>query len=188
MPGQLRIACIGGESTGKTTLATALAKSVQGVVVSERLREFVIQHGRAPMREEQRSLMEEQRAHEQQSAIEHPDAAIICDPASLMVAIYSELYFDDVGLYEPALEYARDYDVLLWCRPDIPWVPEPGQHDGPQFRARADVLVEHWVSLHAAQIPVLEISGAKERIERAQTLLKANLGSVWQPSPTPPPT
>ncbi|MDO8731785.1 MAG: ATP-binding protein [Actinomycetota bacterium] len=188
MPGQLRIACIGGESTGKTTLATALAASVHGVLVSESLREFVVQHERAPVREEQSTLLQQQRQREQQSANSHLNSVIVCDPACLMIAIYSELYFDDLSLYETALEYARDYDAVLWCRPDIPWVPEPGQHDGPEFRDRADVLLQRWVHHHAAEIPVLEITGDIGRIERAQALLKASLGSVWQPSDTALPT
>lgn len=188
MAGQLRIACIGGESTGKTTLATALVASVGGVLVPEFLREFVIDHGRPPVREEQSAILQEQRAREEQCALANPQASIVCDPASLMIAIYSDLYFDDQSLYEAALEYARAYDALLWCRPDIPWIPEPGQHDGPQFRTRADILLQRWVSAHSADIPVLEITGALGRIETAQAQLKAQLGRVWQPSTAAPPT
>jgi nicotinamide riboside kinase len=188
VPGQLRIACIGGESTGKTTLANALATSVDGALVSEALRDFVVDHGRPPVRDEQSALLEEQRQREQDCAHANPGAVVICDPATTMIAIYSELYFDDSSLYAPALNYARDYDALLWCRPDIPWVPEPGQHDGPQFRTRADVLLQAWVRAHGAAIPVLEITGSNGRIERAQALLKACLGSVWQPSAAAPPT
>lgn len=169
-------------------MATALAASVDGVLVSEVLRAFVIEHGRPPLRNEQHGLLEEQRLREQQCADSNPEKAIICDPATLMIAIYSELYFDDLSLYATALEYARDYDMLLWCRPDIPWVPEPGQHDGPQFRARADALLQRWVSAHSADIPVIEITGMAGRIECAQTQLKARLGSVWEPSPIVPPT
>lgn len=188
MSGQLRIACIGGESTGKTTLATALAASVNGALVPEVLRDFVVQHGRAPTQEEQQHLLREQRAREQQCVADHPGAAIICDPATLMIAIYSELYFDDLSLYPTALEYARDYDALLWCRPDIPWVPEALQHDGPQFRARADGLLQRWVAQHGEQIAVIEVTGTAGRIADAQAQLKARLGSVWQPSATAPPT
>ncbi|MDP2289027.1 MAG: ATP-binding protein [Actinomycetota bacterium] len=188
MPGQLRVACIGGESTGKTTLAVALAEGAKGALVSEVLRAFVIEHGRPPMGHEQQGLLDEQRFQEQQCAESNPEAVIVCDPATLMIAIYSELYFDDRSLYAIALEYARDYDALLWCRPDIPWVPEPGQHDGPQFRARADELLQRWVSAHGAEIPVIEITGTLGRIECAQTQLKARLGSVWQSSAIAPPT
>jgi len=188
VPGQLRIACIGGESTGKTTLAIALAASVKSALVTEVLREFVVHNGRAPVSHEQAGLLQAQRSREQQSAATHPDAVIICDPATLMIAIYSELYFDDRSLYDTALDYASDYDALLWCRPDIPWVPEPGQHDGPQFRARADVLLQQWVAVHAGQIPVIEVTGTTARIAQAQAQLKARLGSVWQTDAAAPPT
>ena len=188
MAGQLRIACIGGESTGKTTLATSLAASVHGTVVPEALRAFVSLHGRPPRQGEQSALLEQQRAWERQCAQSNPGVPMICDPASLMIAIYSHLYFDDQSLYPRALEYARDYDVLLWCRPDIPWVAEPGQHDGPQFRTRADELLQAWLAHRPAQIPVIEVTGTVLRISSVQAQLKALLGSVWEPSATSLPT
>jgi len=188
MAGQLRIACIGGESTGKTTLATALRSSVNGALVTECLREFVKAQGRAPRMEEQRALLEAQRAREQQISDANPTSVIVCDPATLMIAIYSELYFDDSSLDLLGLEYAQDYDALLWCRPDIPWVPEPGQHDGPGYRARADELLEQWVHRHGARFEVLEITGMQGRTARAHELLKARLGRVWQPDATSEPT
>ena len=188
MSRQLRIACIGGESTGKTTLAAALAASVGGVLVPEVLRAFVVDHGRSPVQEEQRALLDQQRALEQATAERHDGADIVCDPASLMIAVYSELYFDDRSLYPTALAFARDYDALLWCRPDIPWVPEPGQHDGPLFRTRADELLQRWVIEHEDEFAVLKVTGTTSRVEGAQAQLKALLGSVWQPSTITPPT
>ena len=188
MPGPLRIACIGGESTGKTTLARALAQSTGGVLVAECLREFVREHGRPPRAQEQRALLDAQRSRELALAALVPDGVLVCDPATLMIAIYSELYFADSSLNALALEHAHDYDALLWCRPDIPWVAEPGQHDGPQFRERADELLAGWVARHGARHRVLEVTGDEGRIDRAQALLKRGLGSVWQPGATTEPT
>jgi len=177
----LRIACIGGESTGKSTLAQALAAAVHGIVVTEALRAFVEEHGRTPLREEQRSILLAQRLREEHAANQHPHAHVICDPATLMTAVYSQMYFDDDSLHDDAAVFARDYDALLWCRPDIPWVAEPGLHDGPQFRDQADALLAAWVNELAPGGCVLEITGAHGRIPLAHQLLKAEFGSVWQP-------
>ena len=154
----------------------------------EVLREFVVNHGRAPVRQEQRALLDEQRALEVSTAASHGGAVVVCDPATLMIAIYSELYFDDRSLYSTALDYAHDYDALLWCRPDIPWVSEPGQHDGPLYRTRADELLQQWVNEHGDEIAVLNVTGTQSRVDGAQAQLKALLGSVWEPSTTTPPT
>jgi hypothetical protein len=99
-----------------------------------------------------------------------------------MTAIYSELYFQDSSLRAQALEFAADYDAMLWCRPDIPWVAEPGQHDGPQFRTSADLLISQWLSDLRAVTPVLEITGSDGRISMAHDLLAQQFGSVWQQS------
>lgn len=180
MGSQLRIAVIGGESTGKTTLARALAAASHGVVVSEALRAFVIDHGRTPLQEEQHTILLAQRNRELVAGLDNPQATILCDPATTMTAIYSELYFQDTSLRSQALEFAANYDAMLWCRPDIPWVAEPGQHDGPQFREAADLLISQWLSDLRAVTPVLEITGLEGRSSMAQDLLAKLFGSVWQ--------
>ena len=59
------VALLGAESTGKTTLARALADALAAegrrvAVVAEYLREFCDQHGRTPRRDEQRAIAAEQ--------------------------------------------------------------------------------------------------------------------------------
>jgi nicotinamide riboside kinase len=160
--------------------AQALAAASHGVVVSEALRTFFIEHGRTPAQEEQQSILLAQRAREIAASQEHPFAVIMCDPATTMTAIYSELYFQDSSLRAQAVAFAADYDALLWCRPDIPWVAEPGQHDGPQFREAADLLISQWLFDLQAVTPVLEITGSEGRISMAHNLLAKQFGSVWQ--------
>lgn len=177
---QLRIAVLGGESTGKTTLARALAAMTHGVVIAEALRAFVQEHHRTPKQDEQRAIMLAQRQREDLGIASHPHAFIFCDPAVLMTAIYSQLYFDDNSLNDQALSYAGDYDALLWCRPDIPWVAEIGQHDGPGFRDRADSLIQSWADELRTLTNVFEITGDEGRIPRAHELLSEQFGSVWR--------
>jgi nicotinamide riboside kinase len=149
-------------------------------VVSEALRAFVDDHGRTPLQEEQHSILLAQRGREIAASKNHPYATILCDPATTMTAIYSELYFQDSSLRTQALGYAADYDVMLWCRPDIPWVAEPGQHDGPQFREAADQLRSQWLTDLQGATLVLEITGTHGRISMARDLLDEQFGSVWQ--------
>ena len=185
MGSQLRIAVLGGESTGKTTLARALSAMTHGVVVSEVLRAFVQEHHRAPKQDEQRAIMLAQRQREDQGASSHPHAFVFCDPAVLMTAVYSQLYFNDSSLNDQALTYAKDYDALLWCRPDIAWVAEIGQRDGPDFRDRADFLIQLWSDELRTVTNVLEITGDLDRIPRAHELLSEQFGSVWQSAARP---
>ncbi len=151
----MRVALLGGECTGKSTLATSLAHALDAPVANEALRDFVDERGRVPTAHEQRQVMTDQRDRE--DALE-PAPIIICDPATLMTAIYSSIYYGDESLLSAALDQARDYTVILWCRPDIPWVPEAGQHDGEAARALADARIAALIDA-AGWLPIVEISG-----------------------------
>ncbi len=52
-PAPRRIGLVGGEGTGKTTLASALAVALPACVVDESLRAFVEREGRTPRADEQ---------------------------------------------------------------------------------------------------------------------------------------
>lgn len=172
----IRIGLMGGECTGKSTLAADLADELRRVlgcpvhVVPEALRAFVASHGRPPLADEQPGIMGDQRTAEDR--LGRAGGVVIGDPATMMTAVYSVMYFDDPGLLAQAAADAGRYDLLLWCRPDLPWRAEPGQRDGPDDRQRADDLIARairpgeWLSncrLH-------EIAGSRpERLARAVT-------------------
>lgn len=152
-----RIGLIGGESTGKSSLALALHRELGGTLVAEVVREFTERIGRPPMRAEQSALMAEQ-----SRAAATATCPVICDPAPLQVAVYSVLYFDDDALLADGLADALAFDAILWCRPDIPWTAEPGIRDGEQHRAAADRVILELIAapLAAAGKPLLEVAGA----------------------------
>lgn len=157
----IRIGLVGGESTGKSTLAAHLAAGPGAVVASEALREFVDRTGRTPRIDEQRGIMREQINRTSTAiadAIAQGCALVLSDPAPLMTAVYSAIYFADDTLTPDAIEHTRQtYDLLLWCRPDLPWTPDGPQRDGPADRARADEALSHL--LPGLQVTVSEVTG-----------------------------
>lgn len=176
----MRVGLLGGECTGKTTLAEALADALAGTVVSEVLREFVEREGRTPVVDEQADILREQRARED-AAIDAGTRPVICDPATLMTAVYSDIYFADRSLDALAIAQARDYDVLLWCRPDIPWVAEAVQHDGPDMRQRADDRIGELVA-ESGLAPVDIHGSVDERMACALAAIRgAGGGPAWRP-------
>jgi nicotinamide riboside kinase len=99
-------------------------------------------------------------------AAEHAETPwVIADPLPLMTAVYSIVYFDDDSLLEAGIKDAATYDVVLWCAPDIPWVPEEGMRDGIDFRDRTDrVIAEHVVP----RLSLTRVSGdVSERLATA---------------------
>lgn len=165
----MRIGLIGGECTGKSTLARDLADSLPGevIVIPDVLRTFVREQGRSPHLGEQAQIMALQAEQERQASQGNP-AWIIADPAPAMTAIYSQIYFDDESLLLKAQEQLCTYDVVLWCDMDLPWEPDPGQRDGAHMRA----VAHHAIATHLATASTQLISGtASERLQSVLTTL-----------------
>ena len=187
-----RIGLIGGECTGKSTTATALAELLAGVVAHEVLREFVAEHGRVPDQAEQRRVMLTQMAREDSLIASPGTRLVIADPMPAMTALYSDVYYADSTLLPVCVEHAARYDLVLWCRPDIPWVADPGQRDGPEYRALVDERIAMFVrdDLTPAGIDVIELSGRPEhRLAIAQAALNGLAippFRAWQPPASDP--
>lgn len=168
-----RIGLVGGECSGKSALAAALARTLPACVVTEALRDFVEREGRPPGQHEQQALLAEQAAREDAVAATCALGTVVADPAPLMTAVYSLVYFDDGGLLPAALEHARGYDLVVWCDPGIPWVADDGQRDGPERRAQADAVLARIVreDLTSMGVPVLRVVG--DPADRAEAVRRA---------------
>jgi nicotinamide riboside kinase len=154
-----RLGLLGGECTGKTTLAEALSREWGAAVVPERLRAFVEEHGRTPRADEQAGLLQAQQEAEDEAAA--AAAVVVADPAALMTAIYSVAYFADDGLLDRGCRLAAGYDLLVWCGTGLPWAPDGLQRDGPHERARVDGIIGRVVRerLEPAGIVVAHVDG-----------------------------
>lgn len=155
------VAIVGAESTGKTTLAAALAAALRTegqrvALVSEYLREFCERHGRTPQVHEQAEIANEQARRIADAARSHD--WVVADTTALMIAVYSEHVFADRGLYASAEATQRDYTTTLLTALDLPWQPDGLQRDGPQVREPVTALVR--ASLARAGVPYSVVSGS----------------------------
>jgi len=161
------VGLVGGECSGKTSLATALVERFGGIHVPEVLRAFVDTHGRAPTQSEQAQVMHEQEAAEGQArsqAAATNDTIVVCDPAAFMTAIYSMAYYADDSLLAAAIAHLSTYDLLVWCDPAIPWEADGAQRDGPAERDRVDAILADVVRTHS--IAASRVTGSvDERVE-----------------------
>jgi len=145
MDSVLRIAIVGAESTGKSTLAQALAQrlgadfGLRAACVPELLRAWCDAHGRTPTAPEQWEV-----ARSQQDAIEaaaRGAEVVVCDTTPLMTAVYSRMLFDDGSLDEVARAAHATMDFTLLTALDLPWIADGLQRDGPHVREPVDLLV-----------------------------------------------
>lgn len=154
----LRIAILGTASSGKTTLAMALARRYGTVWVPEYLREFVDTAGRVPVATDQIHIARTQRAHENAAA---PSARrfLFCDTTPLMTAVYSRHYFGgiDAELAPLADAHPRDYDLTLVTAADIPWQADGLMRENEEVSIIINRMLHE--ELAARGIPYVPVSG-----------------------------
>lgn len=161
------ISIVGGESTGKSTLAAELGVRLPGVVVAEFLRDWVDQQGRVPLPAEQPAVMAAHRDAEivaLQRAQRSGLSWAVSDSGPLMTAVYSIQYYDDPSLLPLALEWTARSEQVVWCQDDFPWQPDP-QRDGSDARAKSQQILAE-IFAGNPHLPMLAVSGSfDERVE-----------------------
>jgi nicotinamide riboside kinase len=142
----VRIALLGAESTGKTTLATALVQALEStlskqgmraVAVPEVLREWCDLQGRTPAVHEQVQIA----AAQAERIFSIEDAWVIADTTPLMTAVYSDHLFQDPSIYPYALDQQARFDVNLVLGLDVAWTADGIQRDGAHVREPVDNLI-----------------------------------------------
>jgi nicotinamide riboside kinase len=146
------IAIVGAESTGKSTLAPELGARVReqtGLrcsVVGEVLREWCDAQGRTPRADEQLAIATEQQRRIETATFDHD--IVVTDTTPLMVAIYSQLLFDDDSLLPMAIAMQRAVAVTLLTALDLPWVADGHQRDGEHVREPVDRKLRQLLAAH----------------------------------------
>jgi HTH-type transcriptional repressor of NAD biosynthesis genes len=172
-PHPLPVVCLlGGESTGKSTLAQALQSNLQQVHglrvsrVHEVLRAWCEAAGRAPGVAEQAAIAAEQTQRIRESVQQPGIDLVIADTSALVVAAYSELYFADTSLLAGARAEQSRYGLNLLMGLDLPWAPDGLFRDSPAIRDATDALLRR--ELDAAGLPYQAIYGQQaERLHQA---------------------
>ena len=167
----VRIALLGAESTGKSTLAQALAARYGTLWVPEYLREFVEVNARVPYEDDQTGIARTQRAREESFVADaRVKDFLFVDTTPLMTAVYSRIYWGRVPPDLLAMEAAHDYAFTLVAAPDLPWVPDGLQRESEEVRQRVHAqLVE---VLDARGIPFTLLTGElEERVGQVEALI-----------------
>ena len=160
----IRVAILGAESTGKSTLAAALAQRHHTLWVPEYLREFVETEQRVPCEEDQLCIARVQMAREDTAAAAAAASArgfLFCDTTPFMTALYSGVYWGRVDPALAALDLRHDYAVTLVAAPDLPWVADGLQRESAAVRQRVhQALVD---KLERRAIAYTLLSGSLEQ-------------------------
>lgn len=167
----LVIAILGAESTGKSTLAPALAQRIAeqtGLActhVDEHLRAWCERERRVPRIDEQRGIAQTQQDRIARAVATHD--VVVADTTALMIAVYSRLVYDDRSLDAWAgAAHAASIDHTLLTALDLPWVPDGLQRDGAHVRGPVDTLVRELLAAHGIAWSLVAGTGA-QRLDTA---------------------
>jgi len=123
-----RVAIVGPESSGKSTLAEALqaALSVHGVAVArvdEYAREYYASRPYRPTMADIEAIAQEQQRRE--DAMAASCGLLLCDSTALTNRIWAEVAFGEASAKLLALSRPCDYALTLLATPDTAWQPDP---------------------------------------------------------------
>jgi len=168
----LRLVLLGAESTGKSTLAMALAARWDEPIAEEYGRELWVERGGKLTFSDMQAIAETQIAREDR-LLGEARRILVCDTSPATTAFYSRKFFGQVA---PELERLaqRSYDLTLFCQPDIPFIQDGTRQDEP-FRAEqhayyASLLSQRettWIPLRGSmneRIAAVEVSISKLRL------------------------
>lgn len=172
-----RIALLGAEGTGKTTLATDLAAHLReggldAVVVPDVLREWSTREARAPGPEEQLAIAREQERRVDAAAC--AAAIVIADATALAVAVHAGVPFGDGAPYRFAIERQRGYDVTLLTGLDLAWQPD-GLQRNASSREQADAHLRGHLQCAGVAYQVVYGQGPQRLRSALQALAAAGL-------------
>jgi NadR type nicotinamide-nucleotide adenylyltransferase len=162
-----RITILGGESSGKTTLAAALAAEWNTAWIPEYGRELWERQNGILSQEDLLQIGREQIRREE-DGVRAANGILFCDTSPLTTAGYSLWMFGNVDPQLARLA-TRDYDGVVLCRPDFPFVQDGTRRED---RFRQEQHVWYHQQIPTMKCPTLEVGGSmRERIARVASWL-----------------
>lgn len=163
----LKISLVGPECTGKSTLASLLAKYYDTVWVPEYAREYIDRLDRPYQESDLPTIAKGQVALEDEM-IKMANRLLICDTDLTVIKIWSEHKYG--ACYPEVLELynSRPYDLHILTGIDVPWDDDP-QRENPQLRQFFYDTFKNELIQHGANF--IEISGT--HYERQKLAVKA---------------
>jgi nicotinamide riboside kinase len=166
----LRIVITGPESSGKTTLAKALAARYKAPYVPEYARIYLEERGPSYGLEDLIRIAEGQLALAEARMREEPSAShIFIDTWMLEIRVWAQYRYDMVPEMIEQAYHTYHPDIYLLCAPDILWEADP-LRENPHDR---DILYGLYTeALEQTGIPFVTLTGsASGREVAAQTAI-----------------
>lgn len=141
-----RVAIIGPESTGKSTLAKDLSEALNSAFVSEYAREYIDQLDKPYQYEDLLAIALGQISLEDELSAKANEFLMI-DTTLTVIRVWSEHRYGKCDPWIIAEEERRKYDLTLVCDIDLPWEEDP-QREHPHLREHFFELYKEHAKAH----------------------------------------
>lgn len=171
-PSPKKVAIVGPECTGKTSLAQALAKHFKTDWVPEYARSYLNKLNRPYEISDLTKIAHGQLRVEDEWANGAHDV-IFCDTNLIVLKVWSEFRFGECDPEILKLMTERHYDLLLLTDIDVPWENDPQREHPDKRELFKEIYHKEVVN---SNIPFIEISGSAEaRLQIAITSIQSIL-------------
>lgn len=157
-----RIALTGPESTGKTSLAMALAERFRTAWVREYAREYLEGLGRPYEFEDLERIARGQRLLEEQ-VLREANRYLFCDTDMLVMKVWSEYRFGKCAPFILDSLQSEPYDLHLLCGTDVPWEYDPLRENPGEREELYQIYRSELIGMGGVFLEVR--GGVKERLE-----------------------
>lgn len=124
-----KIALLGAESTGKTTLCQQLAKHYQTLFVPEFARDYFNSHDINNYTIEDLDIIAKKQIELENQYITKANKVLICDTTLLTIKIWSLHKFNTVSDFISNSINQMNYDLYLISNNDVPWIEDNQRKD-----------------------------------------------------------
>jgi NadR type nicotinamide-nucleotide adenylyltransferase len=168
-----KIVITGPESTGKTTLAEALAHRLNALLIPEYARSYVEKLDRPYTYSDVEKIAQHQ-SDEESKFSEHEESGILLmDTWLIITKVWFEVVYGAAPDWIEKQIATDDIDLFLVCAPDIPWIADPIRENGGEMRHKLFDRYINEIESHGFAYEI--VRGADElRLQNAMNLLKSH--------------
>jgi NadR type nicotinamide-nucleotide adenylyltransferase len=146
----IKVAIIGPESAGKTTLAGMLKVHYNGFIVNEFAREYL--NDKSSYEEEDLLEIAKGQANLEDEGINSDKNIVLFDTNFLVLKVWSVLRYNRCHSFIEEELSNRNYDLTLLLLPNIPWQYDP-MRESPSIEDRMNIFNEYRKQLELLKHP-----------------------------------
>ncbi|WMN12905.1 ATP-binding protein [Marivirga salinae] len=159
----IKIAIIGPESTGKSTLTKGLANYFQELYVPEYGRQYLEENGSQYEKSDLLKISKGMLGAEKTQA-KNAQHFLFCDTDLIMMKVWYEVKYGQCHPFILGKLAENPYDYYLLCAPDLPWEADP-LRENPNIREELYERYQRELEEYGVEYSI--ISGEEGRLKKA---------------------